>query len=620
MTADALLSRQIARATGPDGALDQARLLALVADAYREKDLDRRRADRASRLMSQELDGALAEINRQNVRFKAALDNMIQGLCMFDAGGGLTVCNRRFLDLYRLPEEAAPPGAALGDILGQSGALADLGALDRYMLVHAHLMLDAVVGGTTEQAWPDGRVLSINRQPIPGGGFLDTVADVTEARRASARIAHLAGHDSLTDLANRLTFRENLVQAVNDSGPGRLQAVLCLDLDRFKPVNDTLGHPVGDLLLVAVARRLLSQTRSTDIVARLGGDEFAIIQRSFGAPEEAEVLARRLIQTLSQPYAIAGHHLHIGTTIGIEIVTSPGADPDQVLRNADLALYRAKDAGRGSFCRYSPEMSEIATQRHQVESDLRRAVSADEFEVHYQPQIDLIGGRLTGFEALVRWAHPLRGLVAPRDFIGVAEGAGLIGAIGRFVLETAARDAALWPDDLTVAVNLSARQFPGGQVAANVREVLALTGLAPHRLEVEVTETVMSENATEVIAQLSALKEMGVRVSLDDFGTGYSSLGYVRDFPFDRIKIDQSFVRGLRDRPDNLAIVRAVTGLCRSLGISATAEGVETEEELALLMQENCDSAQGFLFGAAVPVAQTHALLRPARPDWRRRA
>ncbi len=607
MGAGRLLQRQVSRAT-VDGALDVPALLALVAAAYGEKDLDRARADRAGRLMSEELEEALAALEIQNVRFKAALDNMGQGLCLFDRDGRLAVCNRRFLEIYGIAPERAAPGVGMAALLMSSEALQadDVG---RRLLIDEHAEMDAKIGGALEQTWPDSRTISIVRKPVADGGYLDTVADITESRVASARITHMARHDALTDLPNRVLLRERLLDAVQEGEGGDLCAILCLDLDRFKQVNDTLGHPIGDALLIAVTGRLRRLVRKSDTVARLGGDEFAIIQRRLQSVDEPTHLAARIITGLSRPYRIDGHEVQIGVSIGIEMIDSRSRDPDEALRNADLALYRAKADGRGQFRVFESSLHDVATHRRQLEMDLRDGLDAGEFEVYYQAQIEVRTGAIAGFEALVRWANPTRGLISPLDFIPLTEEIGLIDRLGAFVLETACKDAASWPSNVRVAVNLSSVQFKSQQLVSLVDRALKSAGLDPSRLELEITEGVMLQESDGVLSQLRQLKRLGVHISLDDFGTGYSSLSYIRNFPFDNIKIDRSFVQDLSSSPDSLAIIRAVASLCSSLGMTTTAEGVETQEQLQILTNERCDNVQGYLFSKPVPLAQTYDLI-----------
>ncbi|MBX9738570.1 MAG: EAL domain-containing protein [Beijerinckiaceae bacterium] len=608
MAGHPLLSRQVAKATGVDGALDLDTLMHLVAAAYAEKDLDRTRADRASQLVSEELEDALAALETQNLRFKAAMDHMSQGLCLFDRKGRVAIANRRFAEIYQLQASACAPDSTLKDILLRSPVFANCETLDRRLLIEEHEELNSTAGDSIDQVWPDGRTISIVRRAVDDGGFLDTVSDITESRLASARIAHLARHDALTDLPNRVLLRERLQDAVRCAHRGESSSVLCLDLDRFKGVNDTLGHPVGDALLVAVTKRLLAVVREHDTVARLGGDEFAIILYRVSSPAEPSMLARRIIDELSRPYRINGHQIQIGASIGIEMIGPDTADPDEALRNADLALYKAKGDGRGEYKMFEPKLHAVASRRMQMENDLHEALGKGQFEVHYQPQIDVRRSKVHGFEALVRWRHPERGLVQPSEFIALSEEMGLIDILGRHVLETACKDATTWPKDINIAVNLSAIQFKTNRIVSLVDRALRVAGLEPERLELEITESVMLDNGAHVIAQLNQLKRIGVRISLDDFGTGYSSLSYIRNFPFDNIKIDKSFVQEIGVSADSLAIIRAVTGLCSSLGISTTAEGVETEDQMRILTDEKLDTVQGFLFGKAGPLSETYAL------------
>jgi len=609
-----LLARQVGKATLPDGSLDAQKLLGLVSSVYEANERDRRRTDHANELMAQELEDALTAIELQNMRFKAALDNMTQGVCLFDKAARMAVCNRRFQEIYGLEDADCKSGNNLMALLLASNALKQADEMERRLLMNEHLELDQGASAALEQEWPDGRHITIHRNRIPDGGFLDTIADVTENRKASAQIAHLARHDALTDLPNRLLLRERMQEVVRNALRDERCAIMCLDLDRFKMVNDTLGHPVGDALLVAVSERITSLVRSNDVVARLGGDEFAIIQQHVRKQSEPARLARRIIAELSKPYVIEGHKVQIGTSIGIEIVNVSDLNPDEALRNADLALYEAKAQGRGTYCVYSSEMHDSATKRRELETDLRDALAQGQFVVHYQPQLDIRENTINGFEALVRWEHPVRGTVSPVDFIPVCEEMGLIDELGKFVMQRACTDAKQWPEHISIAVNLSPLQFRSGNLPDIVKGAIALSGIPANRLELEITESVMLEDVASVLEQLRAIKRLGCQVSLDDFGTGYSSLSYIRHFPFDRIKIDQSFVKDLGDNPDSLAIIRAVAGLCGSLGIKSTAEGVETLDQLDILTREHCDSAQGYLFSKPVPLEQVHALIYPDDP------
>jgi diguanylate cyclase (GGDEF)-like protein/PAS domain S-box-containing protein len=444
------------------------------------------------------------------------------------------------------------------------------------------------------------RTLSFDQSPAA----MVAVVDVTERKQAEARIAHMAHHDALTGLPNRVLFHERLNESLARLGrqSGGL-AIHCLDLDQFKSVNDTLGHPVGDLLLRAVAERLGRCMRANDLVARLGGDEFAIIQTGVSGPHEAGGFASQLIDIVSQPYEIQGHDVIVGGSIGIAMAPGDGEVSDALLRNADMALYRAKSDGRGIFHFFAAEMDRRIQSRRALELELRKAFTSGEFELFYQPLINLHSDEISGFEALLRWRHPERGLVSPAEFIPLAEDTGMIIPIGEWVLRQACAEARNWPRGVKVAVNLSSVQFRGRGLVQAVMSALAHSRLAPSRLELEITESVLLRETEANLATLHQLRALGARISMDDFGTGYSSLSYLRSFPFDKIKIDKSFVSDLADRPDCLAIVRAVTGLAASLGVTTTAEGVETQQQLDCLRAEGCAEGQGNWFGPPRPAA-----------------
>jgi diguanylate cyclase (GGDEF)-like protein/PAS domain S-box-containing protein len=444
---------------------------------------------------------------------------------------------------------------------------------------------------------------------------LVAIVDVTERKQAEARIAHMAHHDALTGLPNRVLFHERLDEALGRvRRSGENLAVLCLDLDHFKSVNDTLGHPVGDELLRAVSARLRQCCRHNELVARLGGDEFAIIQPLTGTPVEASELAIRLISVVSEPYDVHGHEVVIGASIGIALAPADGEESDGLLRNADMALYRAKADGRGTSHFFEPEMDRRLQARRALELDLRKAFANGDFELFYQPLVTIESNEVSGFEALLRWRHPERGMISPMEFVPLAEEIGLITPLGEWVLRQACVEAERWPGALKIAVNLSPVQFRNRGVVHAVMSALAHSGLAPDRLELEITESVLLGETEANLATLHQLRKIGVRISMDDFGTGYSSLSYLRSFPFDKIKIDRSFVSEMVGRPDCLAIIRAITGLGASLGIATTAEGVETPEQLESLRAEGCTEVQGFLFSPPRPAGELSALMLE-RPD-----
>jgi diguanylate cyclase (GGDEF)-like protein/PAS domain S-box-containing protein len=455
-------------------------------------------------------------------------------------------------------------------------------------------------------------VLTFGRRVAFDGrdGYLVAIVDITERRKAEARIAHMAHHDGLTDLPNRDFYRDRLRQALERSQVGNKRvAVLCLDLDLFKNVNDAFGHPMGDRLLKAVAERLKAEVRGENLVARLGGDEFAIVLASGVSPNEASDFADRLIRALSARYEVDGIELVVGASIGIALSPGDGDNCEELMRNADMALYRAKSDGGGVHRFFEREMDRQAQKRRDMERDLRSAFANGEFELHYQPLVDVAADRINAFESLLRWRHPEKGMVSPAEFIPVAEDIGLIVALGEWVLREACTEAAKWPADIKIAVNLSPVQFRSRNLVQAVISALAYSGLSPLRLELEITESVFLAETEANLAILHQLRQLGVSISMDDFGTGYSSLSYLRSFPFDKIKIDRSFIKDLAERSDCVAIVRAISSLGRSLNITTTAEGVETMDQLDWLRAEGCNQVQGFLFSAARPAAEVEQLL-----------
>ena len=432
---------------------------------------------------------------------------------------------------------------------------------------------------------------------------------------ALERLGEAYHYDGLTDLPNREYFRERLKQALDQAGDKRV-GVLYIDLDLFKNINDSFGHPVGDRLLKEVAGRLTKAVRGPNLAARLGGDEFAVILGADVSPSEASACAGLLIDMLKAPYAIDGQEMVIGASIGIALSPGDGTTPEELMRNADMALYRAKSDGGGVHHFFEREMDLQAQKRRDMELDLRRAFANGEFELHYQPLVTIASDRISGFESLLRWRHPDKGMISPAEFIPVAEDIGLITQLGEWVLREACAEAVKWPGDIKVAVNLSPAQFRSRNLVQVVISALTQSGLSPRRLELEITESIFLAETDANLAILHQLRELGVGISMDDFGTGYSSLSYLRSFPFDKIKIDRSFVKDLAERPDCGAIVRAISGLGRSLNITTTAEGVETEDQLDWLRAEGCNEVQGFLFSAARPATEIARLLA----DFGRRA
>ncbi|MEY9256419.1 diguanylate cyclase (GGDEF)-like protein/PAS domain S-box-containing protein [Bradyrhizobium ottawaense] len=550
---------------------------------------------------------AKGELGRQQVVLDTALENMSQGLCMFDADGKIILFNERYAAMLGRTNILLT-GRLLVDVLREEQAKGQWqGDAGEFF---ARLVADARESRTTTDVVSRlGRSIRVVNQPMQGGGWVATFEDITEWLEAQAKISHMARHDALTSLPNRVLFHEQLEQGLRRTRSGDQLAVLCLDLDHFKDINDSLGHPIGDALLREVGRRLTSAVGESDAVARLGGDEFAVVQIGRSEEAAARSLAGRLVEVISAPYEIDDHQIVIGVSIGISLSPQDGSNPDELLKNADLALYRAKADGRSTYRFFETGMDARAQARRLLEMDLRAALQRDEFEAYYQPIRDVASGRVVAFEALLRWNHPQRGLIAPIDFIPLAEETGLIVQLGEFVLRSACTDAATWPDDVDLAVNLSPVQFKNPNLIASVIAALAASGLDARRLELEITESVLLQNSEATLTTLHDLRAMGVRISLDDFGTGYSSLSYLRSFPFDKIKIDRSFVSELATREDSMAIIRAVTGLGRSLGIVTTAEGVENDAQLELLRREGCTKAQGYLFSKPRPASDVAIML-----------
>ncbi|MDB5484930.1 MAG: hypothetical protein JWR29_834 [Tardiphaga sp.] len=554
-------------------------------------------------LVAREREAALA------YQFDTALNNMPHGLCMFGPDGRLAVVNRRFGEMMGIPAGFNAEGASVSDLIAaciQADSLSSINARD----VAAEI--DAARAGeitTVDLRKSEGRALSWTFQPMPAGGTVMLIEDITERRSAEARITHLATYDDLTKLPNRVSFRdeiERLLTLVHHDV--RRSALLFIDLDQFKQVNDTLGHPCGDQLLCLVANRLREMLRPEDFVARFGGDEFVVFQQGISRGEEAAALARRIVERLSESYKIDNHLVEIGASIGIAL-TYEGVKADHLLKNADMALYRAKADGRGRYCFFHEEMALTVEARRTLEIDLRKALADEEFELFYQPLVNLKSGRISTCEALLRWNHPVRGPVSPIDIIPVAEDMGLIVDLGRCILRKACVECMKWPDAVSVAVNFSPQQFHQRDVVSEVRYALEASGLPAHRLEIEITETSLLRNTQWTQDVLAQLRQAGVRISLDDFGTGYSSLSYLHNLPLQKVKIDRSFLQGIdTERP--LMLLRGVARLSADLGMSVVVEGIETSEQLELISAEGTvTEAQGYLFSKPVPAAQVRRLL-----------
>lgn len=527
------------------------------------------------------------ELEEKSTHLEATFEHINQGVAVFDQSERLVTCNRRYRELCTKPPiitdlayEDERSGSEMETDINRPASHSKPGAPYQF-----------------ESRRANGRCLQIEDSPMPGGGFVRTSTDVTDRKRNESRILHLAQHDSLTKLPNRLLFTDRLGQAIQSiQRDDKLVAVLLLDLDNFKPINDTLGHAAGDDLLKQVAERLRSCIRQCDTLARLGGDEFVIVQSGIDHPGRAATLAKRIGKSLDDYFDLSGHSVCIGTSIGLAVsddskLTQSSADA--LLRQADLALYRAKVKARGGYCFFEESMKLRIQNRKSMERDLRSDLANDRLQLHYQPQINLTTGAITGVEALVRWEHPERGWISPSEFIPIAEESDLIVSVGEWVLATACRQAVLWPD-ITMAVNLSPVQLQRSDVVGMVLSTLNETGLPPQRLELEITESALLHDDQAAIETLQQLRSIGVRVALDDFGTGYASISYLLRFPFDKIKIDRSFVQDLDRVAAANAVVHAMIGLGRSIGMRASAEGVETTAQIEYLRKEGCEEVQGF--------------------------
>jgi diguanylate cyclase (GGDEF)-like protein len=554
-------------------------------------------------LIAREREAALAS------QFDTALNNMPHGLSMFRADGRLAVMNHRFSEMMNLSDDFVQRGANVSDICTACVVTGAISATSAKLILREVENSQASEIITTDPDFSKNRSLCWTFQPMVGGGTVVLVEDITERKDAEARISHLARYDELTELPNRVNFRDEIGRLLAiQQGAERLSALLFVDLDQFKQVNDTLGHPCGDQLLCAVADRLREMLRPEDFVARFGGDEFVVFQQNIHSHEDAAGLARRIVDRLSERYKIDNHLVEIGASVGIAM-TSAGVSADTLLKNADMALYRAKADGRGTFCFFRDEMAQTVEARRILELDLRKALANEEFELFYQPLVNLKSGKIATCEALLRWNHPVRGTVSPIDIIPVAEDMGLIVDLGRWILRKACMECMKWPEAVSVAVNFSPQQFHQRDVLSEVRYALEVSGLSADRLEIEITESSLLRNTQLTHDVLSQLHSLGVRISLDDFGTGYSSLSYLHNFPLQKVKIDRSFLEGIdTDRP--LTLLRGVARLSADLGMSVVVEGVETNEQLELISADGAvTEAQGYLFSRPVPAVRVRQLL-----------
>jgi diguanylate cyclase (GGDEF)-like protein len=546
-------------------------------------------------------------------RLDTAVNNMTQGLLFFDSSQRLVICNQRYIDMFGVSRDVIKPGCSFHELLRhrqETGTFTD--NVDEYIEAILRQMAER---GAFQRilTTADGRSIQVLYQPLADGGWVTTLEDFTERQRADERIAHLAHYDALTDLPNRALFRDQLERELRKISRSGQLAVLYIDIDEFKSVNDSLGHPVGDELLKAVALRLSGCVRETDFVARLGGDEFAIVQTAVKNPTDVMDLVIRIYQAIRIPYECLGHQLVTDASIGIALAPQDGTDLDQLLKNADLAMYGAKSDGRRTYRFFEREMDARVRARRTLELDLRQAIVDGEFEIEYQPIVDLRSGAVSGCEALLRWRHPERGMISPAEFIPVAEDIGLISQLGEWVLASACVEAASWPDHIKLAVNVSPVQFRNHTLALHVASALASSGLSANRLELEITEAVLIRDDETALAILHQLRAVGVRIALDDFGTGYSSLSYLQRFPFDKIKIDRCFVNDLAEPDGSSSIVQAVVNIASARNMTTTAEGVETEAQKELLRALGCTEMQGYLFSRARPAAEVRRMLMGPR-------
>jgi len=541
----------------------------------------------------------------------AALDNMSQGLALYSSNHRLMMVNRRFCEIFKVSSSDAILGAGSAALHGELERCSTINADLKTLLAEEQLIAGHGANGPSFMDLSTGQIIAVNRQPFSDGDWVATYEDVTEQRRAEAQVKFMARHDALTGLANRIVLAERIEQEfARIKVTGKNFAVLCLDLDQFKPVNDMLGHPAGDLVLRTVAARLNKCVREGDTVARLGGDEFAILLQNVRSSGEVEKIAERIIKDLSAPYLIDRHSAMIGVSIGIAVAPESAMAYETLLKNADIALYLSKSEGRGTWRYFKPEMEERLHSRRAMEMDLKSALANNQFEVFYQPLMGLSNNQIAGFEALLRWRHPVRGMVSPAEFIPLAEEIGFIVPLGKWVMQLACLEALSWPAHIKVAVNVSAVQFTIGNLIETVKDVLKETGLAPERLELEITESVLLARTSEVMAALHVLRDLGIEISMDDFGTGYSSLSYLSSFPFDKIKIDRSFISKADTLDGSRAIVHAMVALGANLGIRTIAEGVETKDQSAWLQSIGCHEAQGYYFSPPVPRNEVPGLLQ----------
>ena len=538
-----------------------------------------------------------------------AVNNIPQGLVLYDASARIIICNQPYLDMFGLSPDVARPGCTMHRLIAHRK---ETGSFDGDVDEFCNAIIQNVsLGKATRQLTdaPGSRAIEIINRPLKSGGWVATIEDITERRRSDEKIAHLAHYDGLTDLPNRILFRERLEQSLKAIQPGEQLAVLYIDIDEFKSVNDALGHAVGDELLKGVAERLRGCLREANVAARLGGDEFAVIQTAIKDRSETTRLVDEIHSAIRQPLECMGHLITTDASIGIALAPGDGVDLDQLLKNADLALYGAKGDGRRTYRFFEAGMDQRARARRSLELELRQAISDGSLETYYQPVVNIEDDKISSCEALLRWRHPERGMISPAEFIPVAEDSGLINQLGLWVLNAACAEAATWPDHVRVAVNVSPVQFRSPSLALNVAAALAACNLPASRLELEITEAVLIRDDEAALDMLHQLRKLGVRIALDDFGTGYSSLSYLQRFPFDKIKIDRSFIRDIAGPGASSSIVQAVVNIAAASDMTTTAEGVETEQQRNLLYILGCTEMQGYLFSPAISATEVRRLL-----------
>jgi diguanylate cyclase (GGDEF)-like protein len=561
------------------------------------------------RSLSEQHAASQQQLRLEKQRLDTAVNNMNQGLLLFDSSQRLVVCNQRYIEMYGLSADVVKPGCSFREVIAHRKATGSL--LEDPDEHYSRAMRDIARPRSMVVVNSEGRSIQIVNKPLAGGGWVVTHEDITERRRTEEQITHLAHYDALTDLPNRALFHDRLKQELADIASGKQLAVLYIDIDEFKSVNDSLGHPVGDELLKAIAARLSGCVSETDFVARLGGDEFAIVQTNIDHSADVSDLLARIYQTIREPCECLGHQLTTDASIGIAMAPGDGTDLDQLLKNADLAMYSAKSDGRRTYRFFEAGMDLRVKARRLLEIDLRKAITQEEFEVYYQPVVDLQTNQITGCEALLRWRHSERGMISPAEFIPVAEETGLINELGEWVLTTACAEAVTWPEHIKVAINVSPIQFKRHTLALKVAAALAATGLAASRLELEITEAVLIRDDESALSMLHQLRAIGVKIALDDFGTGYSSLSYLQRFPFDKIKIDRSFINDIEQPGGSASIVQAVVNIAAARCITTTVEGVETKKQQELVRALGCAEMQGYLFSPPRPAAEIKRLFFP---------